>query len=63
MVIKTNLVIWYTTLKLQKDKQYEIIQKFQNKVLKNKITVSWYLRKKAFYKDLKTETVDSEIKK
>lgn len=41
----------------------EIIQRFQNKVLRNIVNAPWYIRNKDLHKDLKIETVADEIKK
>jgi hypothetical protein len=46
-----------------KPSNIEIMQRFQNKVLRNIVNAPWYIRNKDLHRDLKMETVADEIKK
>lgn len=46
-----------------KPSNIQIIQRFQNKVLRNIVNAPWYIRNTDIHRDLKVEDVESEIKK
>jgi hypothetical protein len=46
-----------------KQSNTDIIQRFQNKVLRNILDAPWYIRKADLYRDLQLEMVTSEIGK
>lgn len=48
---------------VQKKTNMQIIQTFQNKVLRNIVNAPWYIRNKNFHRDLKIEMVSEEVKR
>lgn len=46
-----------------KNNVINIIQKFQNKVLRNIVNAPWYIRNSDIHRDLRISTVRDEIKK
>ncbi len=46
-----------------KPSNIQIIQNFQNKVLRNIVNAPWYIRNSDIHRDLKVEDVATEIKK
>lgn len=58
--------IWIYGIQLwgcAKKSNIEIIQRFQNKVLRNIVNAPWYVRNNELHKDLEVEFVSEEIKK
>jgi hypothetical protein len=45
------------------DQQYDIIQQFQNKVLKNIVDAHWYIRNAGLQRDLQMEIITNETGK
>lgn len=54
-----GIQLWGCTKQSNKD----VIQRFQNKVLRNIVNAPWYIRNKDLHKDLEIETVEESIKK
>jgi hypothetical protein len=54
-----DIQLWGCT----KQSNIDIIQRFQNKVLRNTVNAPWYIRNNDFHRDLKVEVVSSEIKR
>ena len=44
-----------------KQSNIDIIQRFQNKVLRNMVNAPWYIRNNDLHKDLKVDVMISEI--
>ena len=58
--------VWTYGIKLwgcTKKSNIEIIQKFQNKVLRSIVNAPWYIRNCDLHRDLHLDTVTEEIKK
>lgn len=53
--------LWYGVV--PKRSNIDIIQRFQNKVLRNIVNAPWYIRNNELHKDLAVELVNDEIKK
>ena len=54
-----GIQLWGCTRQSNRD----VIQRFQNKVLRNIVNAPWYVRNSDIHRDLKMDTVDNEIKK
>jgi hypothetical protein len=46
-----------------KQSNIDIIQRFQNKVLRNIVSAPWYIRNNDFHRDMKVDVVPSEIQR
>ena len=46
-----------------KQSNIDIIQQFQNEVLRNIVNAPWYIRKDDFHRDLEVDAVSSEIQR
>jgi len=58
--------IWTYGIKLwgcTKQSHIDIIQRFQNKVLRNLVNAQWYVRKNDVHRDLQLNVVSSEIQR
>jgi len=54
-----GIQLWGCTKQSNKD----IIQRFQNKVLRNIVSAPWYIRNNDFHRDLEVDVVSSEIQR
>jgi len=57
------LDIWYPTLGLYQTRNIDIIQRFQNKVLRNILNAPWHIRNSDLHRDLEVDVVSSEIQR
>jgi len=57
------LDIRYPTLGLHHTNNIDIIQRFQNKVLRNVVNAPWYIRNNDLHRDLEVDVVSSEIQR
>lgn len=57
------MALWHSTLSTHKEKQYQSIQTFHNKVLRNNVNMTWYVHNKNIHQDLKVPLVTDEIKR
>jgi hypothetical protein len=46
-----------------KQSNIDIIQRFQNKVLRHMVNATWYIRNNDLYRDLQVDVVSSEIQR
>jgi hypothetical protein len=53
--------LWYSALGLGNDSNIQVIQRFQNKVLKCIVQVPWYIHNSDLHQDLGIETVTDII--
>jgi hypothetical protein len=60
---QANMNLWYSTLRLYQPKNRNIIQRFQNRVIRGIVDAPWYIRNDSLHKDQDMETVDSVIRK
>jgi hypothetical protein len=59
---KTRLDTRYSTLGLDQS-NVDIIQRFQNKVLKHMVSTPWYIRNNDLHGDLQVDVVTSAIQR
>ena len=55
--------VWHSTLVLHKKSNAQVIQTFQNKVLRCIVNAPWYIRNDDLHRDLQVELIEDEIKK
>jgi len=58
--------VWTYGIQLQgctKQSNIDIIQRFQNKVLRHMVNAPWYIRNNDLYRDLQVDVVSSEIQR
>src|ERR1044071_1419317 len=61
--IKTSMAIRMPTVRMCEISNIQIIQRFQNKLLRNIVNASWYVRDKDIHRDLQIPVVADEIKR
>jgi len=57
------LGLWHTVMGCTKPSNTAVIQRFQNKVLRNIVDGPWCVRNANLHRDLKTEMVTAEIRR
>ena len=55
------MVVWNSTVGCSRKSTIEVIQKFQNKVLRNIVKAPWYIRNSDLHRDLQMDTVKEMI--
>jgi hypothetical protein len=55
--------LWHTAVGCTKPSNTAIIQRFKNKVVRNRVDAPWYVRNADLHKDLKMDMVTAEIRR